>query len=75
MSQQWTTDQPTQPGLYWAYENLDPLDADVMIAKVVMSPNLKRLVVLTIGDECVSALNDFSHWMQAEYPAPPEVSQ
>lgn len=32
--EKWTTEVPIEPGLYWAYEALDPRDADVMLIQL-----------------------------------------
>ncbi len=31
---EWTDEVPVEPGLYWAYENLDPCDADVFLVRL-----------------------------------------
>lgn len=34
MDNNWSTEVPTEPGKYWAYEALDPRDADVMLVEL-----------------------------------------
>lgn len=72
----WTTDVPVTPGYYWAYEALDPEDADIFLVRVSeqlcdfsenwYSPpperKMRHICFLT-GNEHFSSTDDFSHWI------------
>ena len=65
---EWSIIPPVEPDYYWAYENLDPEDADVMLVLFDGS-----CVWDFDGQEF--ELGDFSHWMgPIEIPTPPDES-
>lgn len=68
---EWTTDKPTQEGFYWAYENLDPEDADVMLVNV--SDGGGDAWCAWWEGDIYFELTHFSHWMgPLEVPVPPK---
>lgn len=56
----WTTETPTQPGYYWAYENLEECDADVL-SIYVTETSLKENKCLCL--DVISDLSEFSHFI------------
>lgn len=80
MKVQWTTDPPTDPGLYWAYEALGPRDADVMLVQL---PIENGNTFLSMTDKLMPFSKEhFSHFSQVEnlsfagleYPDPPNAA-
>lgn len=61
---EWTTEQPTKDGLYWAFDGQTVSMADVLGA-----------YVYGLGERYgspVAHVNDYTHWMgPLESPAPP----
>lgn len=54
---QWTTEKPSQSGYYWGYENLDEIDADVILVHV----NHDSQQCFGLG--VTFSVDDFSHWI------------
>jgi hypothetical protein len=62
----WTTERPKERGYYWAYEDLDPEDADVFLVYVK-----DELHCILYHDEW--PLDSFSHWIgPLQKPEPPK---
>ncbi len=68
---EWTTEKPTTFGLFWAYENLEPQDADVMLIEIITSYFPEEHLIAIYGNEQTFELDHFSHFMKLEPPAPP----
>jgi hypothetical protein len=59
---EWTTEFPTRPGWYWAYEDLDIEDADVFCVAIMHHPFTRKLeIVETFGAKWLR--ESFSHWL------------
>lgn len=54
---QWTTEKPSQSGYYWGYENLDEIDADVILVHVTHDSQQ------CFGLGVTFSVDDFSHWI------------
>lgn len=63
----WQTSLPTHPGLYWAYEDLDPVDADVIRVELADG--------ILWDDETSFSPAHFSHFMPftEQQPEPPVI--
>ena len=65
--EKWVTKKPNVLGYYWTFENLDSLDADVIL-------------IYFDGNKCYGqgvsfGINHFSHWMgPLNVPIPPKVN-
>ena len=68
--EKWTTEVPTEPGKYWAYEALDPLDADVMLVELKGRGNK---IFMSIAHNLPFLDYHFSHFhpFSDEKPLPP----
>lgn len=64
--QYWTTEVPTGVGVYWAYEALDSLDADVMLVQL-RSDNMFWSIQYGLS----FPKDHFSHFMRVIPPSPP----
>ena len=73
----WSTEVPKLPGIYWAYEDLDPEDADVLLVELTANGHCFMLggeggQLIPYHKQWTTA--DFSHWMgPLIVPAPPAI--
>lgn len=71
-SQEWTTEQPTQDGLYWVYVKKHP---DVAASPFVTFADVtvgSEVEVTVINEHAPYSSDDFSHWMgPIQKPEPP----
>jgi hypothetical protein len=62
---EWTTVTPNEPGWYYAYENLDPMDNDILIVYISEEGSICSMGVAWDSSH-------FSHWMGPIcFPNPP----
>lgn len=68
--EEWTTEPPTETGLYWAFNG-----AEVSPVDVYLDGSNSRLVCFELGDKYdqVQDVNDFSYWLgPLPVPEPPK---
>jgi hypothetical protein len=79
---EWTTEQPTTEGIYWAARKSRTIPEsdkwDIAVVEVVEPfrnefTSLKEgLYYYSFGDEQASSIDYFTHWYPLELPEPPK---
>jgi hypothetical protein len=67
---EWTTEQPTKTGLYWAFDGLNVVAVDVYKS----NGGTVDLIGFELGSdyESMRYLDEYTHWMPLEQPEPPK---
>lgn len=70
---EWSTSPPgdDEVGWYWAYENLPPETADVVLGYAEDGKLLFGVAGYVVVSDESHEFTEFTHWMKAVFPYPP----